>query len=147
MTTDILGKGLRFPFQFHRRSGGARISTTTSADHAHIHESIIQILGTRPGERLMNPEFGAQLRDLVFQPNDHILRGLLRHYIIDALTRWEKRIQVTDVSFEDSESNTISASISYRIIQTQVEGNMVYPFCLDDLAVGSADRGKAVSIG
>ena len=89
MSIDFLGKGLRFPFAFQKRSGGAQISTITSTDHAHIHESILQILNTRPGERFMNPEFGSHVGSLVFEPNSNILRGLLRHYIIDDVERWE----------------------------------------------------------
>jgi len=132
MTLDFLGKGLKFPFTFYRRTGGAQVSTTTSQEHAHIHESILQILGTRPGERFMNPEFGAHLKDLVFEQNDVILRGLVRHYVIDAIKRWEKRVQVIAIEFEDSPKNTdqnvLLVRIRYRVIKTQIEGNMVYPF-------------------
>ncbi len=138
MNTDFLGKGLRFPFGFAKRSGGAQVSTVTSTDHAHIHESILQILGTRPGERFMNPEFGSHVKDLVFEPNDRVLRGLLRHYIVDAIERWEKRIVITDVSFDDSseaiDSNTLYVHISYQVIDIQVEGNVVWPFCREALA-------------
>ncbi len=137
MNTDFLGKGLRFPFAFQKRSGGAQVSTVTSMDHAHIHESILQILGTRPGERFMNPEFGAHIRDLTFEPNDHVLRGLLRHYITDAIERWEKRVHITDVTFDDSpeaiDCNTLYIRISYRVIDTQVAGNLVFPFCREIL--------------
>lgn len=150
MSMDFLGKGLRFPFAFAKRSGGAQISTVTSMDHAHIHESILQILGTRPGERFMNPEFGSHLKDLVFEPNDRVLRGLLRHYIIDAIERWEKRVYVKDVSFDESpetmDENTILVCISYRVIDTQVEGNLVYPFCRDILT-DSSDNVRRVAIG
>ena len=132
MGLDFLGKGLRFPFRFERRSGGAMVSAATSLEQAHIHESILQILGTRPGERFMRPEFGSRVRDLVFEQNDTVLKGLLRHWIIDAITRWEKRVYVTDVSFDDSGVNTdrnlLLVRIAYRVIQGQVEGNMVYPF-------------------
>lgn len=132
MTLDFLGKGLKFPFQFHRRSGGARISTATSLEHAHIHESILQILGTSPGERFMNPEFGSRLKDLVFEQNDTILKGLVRHHVIDAIRRWEKRVTVTHVSFDESpataDRNVLLVHIAYRVIETQVEGNLVYPF-------------------
>ena len=137
MSTDFLGKGLRFAFAFAKRSGGAQVSTVTSMDHAHIHESILQILGTRPGERFMNPEFGSRLKDLVFEPNDSVLKGLIRHYVIDAIERWEKRVYVTDVAFDDSpetvDANTILVRISYRVIDTQVAGNLVWPFCRDEL--------------
>ncbi len=145
MGTDFLGKGLRFPFAFARRSGGAQVSTVTSMDHAHIHESILQILGTRPGERFMCPEFGSHVKDLVFEPNDQILRGLLRHYIIDAIERWEKRVYVTEVSFDDSpgvaDAYTLHVRISYRVIDTQVAGNLVWPFCRDAILDGGPIRG------
>ncbi len=151
MSTDFLGKGLRFPFAFAKRSGGAQVSTITSMDHAHIHESILQILGTRPGERFMNPEFGSRLKDLVFEPNDSILKGLIRHYVIDAIERWEKRVYVTDVTFDDSpetvDANTIPVRISYRVIDTQVSGNLVWPFCREELVESSDTDARRVAIG
>lgn len=151
MSMDLLGMGLRFPFAFAKRSGGAQVSTVTSMDHAHIHESILQILGTRPGERFMNPEFGSRLRDLVFEPNDSILEGLIRHYVIDAIERWEKRVYVTDVTFDGSpetvDANTIPVRISYRVIDTQVSGNLVWPFCREELVESSDTDARRVAIG
>ena len=89
---DFLGTGLKFPFRFNSRSGGASISTSTSREHEHIRASIIQILGTRPGERFMNPDFGSRLKDLVFEQNDTVLKGLIRHHVKEAIGRWEKRV-------------------------------------------------------
>ncbi len=132
MNLDFLGKGLQFPFQFQRRSGGAQISTVTSHEHAHIHESIRQILGTRPGERFMNPEFGSRLKDLVFEQNDEVLKGLVRHYVLDAIKRWEKRVVLTGVTFDDTpvnkDRNLLLVRIHYRVIESQCYGNLVYPF-------------------
>ena len=132
MSYDFLGKGLRYPFRFQSLSGGTQISASTSREHEHIRESILQILGTRIGERFMNPEFGSRLKDLVFEQNDEVLKGLLRHYVIDAIKRWEKRVIITDVRFDDLPANTdrnlLPVHIAYRVIQSQVEGNLVYPF-------------------
>jgi len=125
--TDILGQGLKFPFQFHRRSGGARISTATSREQEHIHESIRQILGTRRGERFLLPEFGSRLHELLFEGNDAILQGLLRHEVIDALTRWEPRIVIEQVVMVPDE-HAIQVNIRYRLISSQVASNMVFPF-------------------
>ena len=127
---EFLGKGLKFPFAFQRRSGGTQVSTATSSDHAHIHESIRQILGTRRGERFLRPDFGTSLHELVFEPNDHILFGLIRHEVMTALDRWEPRIIVKDVAVaaDSADEHLVLASISYRLISCQVEGNMVYPF-------------------
>lgn len=151
MSVDFLGKGLRFPFAFQKRSGGAQVSTITSMDHAHIHESILQILGTRPGERFMNPEFGSHVRDLVFEPNNDVLKGLLRHYVIDDVERWEKRVYVTDVSFDESteaiDANMLLVRISYRVIDTQVEGNLVWPFCREELIELSDANARRVTVG
>ena len=98
-------KGLRYPFRFQSVSGGTQISASTSREHEHIRESILQILGTRIGERFMNPEFGSRLKDLVFEQNDEVLKGLLRHYVIDAIKRWEKRVIITEVRFDDRPLN------------------------------------------
>lgn len=124
----FLGRGIRFPFRFSERTGG----TEESSDLDRIRESIIQILETRPGERLMRPEFGSRVKDLVFEQNDAVLKGLLRFHIADAIKRWEKRVTVTNVSFDDSpettDANRLLVRITYRVIQSQVEGNMVFPF-------------------
>lgn len=111
------------------------MSAATSREHEHIKESILQILGTRPGERFMNPEFGSNLKDLVFEQNDEVLKGLIRHYVIEAINRWEKRVIISDVSYaEDSgkiDQNMLLIHISYRLIRSQEEGNLVYPFYRD----------------
>ncbi len=132
MAFDILGKGLGFPFRFERRSGGALVSSATSTEHEHIQESIVQILGTGPGERFMRPEFGSRLKSLVFEANDEVLKGLIRHTVIEAIKQWEKRVIVTAVTFDPSpqeiDRHVLPARISYRVIRSQVEGNLVYPF-------------------
>ena len=124
----FLGRGIRFPFRFSERTGGAE----ESSDLDRIRGSILQILETRPGERLMRPEFGSRVKDLVFEQNDAVLKGLLRFHITDAIKRWEKRVTVTNVSFDDSsettDANRLLVRIAYRVIQSQVEGNMVFPF-------------------
>jgi phage baseplate assembly protein W len=126
----FLGKGLQFPFTFQKRSGGTQISTATSRDHAHIHESIRQILGTRLGERFLRPDFGTRLHELVFEPNDSVLYGLIRHEVTDALGRWEPRVVITDVLVGQSatDEHLVLADIHYRLISSQVSGNMVFPF-------------------
>jgi len=132
MSFDFLGKGLKYPFRFQSVSGGTEVSAVTSREHEHIRESILQILGTHPGERFMNPEFGSRLKDLVFEQNDAVLKGLIRHYVIDAIKRWEKRVVITDVAFEnttaDTDRNLLLVRIAYRVIRSQRDGNIVYPF-------------------
>lgn len=126
MSFDFLGRGIKFPFNLQSLSGG----TTTSKEKEHIEESIRQILGTSPGERFMNPYFGSKLKELIFEPDDEILEELIAFYITDAVSRWEKRVVITEVvvidSATDTDSNKVTVKIFYQVIATQVEGNLVY---------------------
>lgn len=121
-----LGKGIKFPFRFYERTGG----TQESEGLDRIRESIIQILEIRLGERLKRPDFGSKVKDLVFEQNDAVLKGLLRYHVVDAIKRWEKRIVVTDVSFDDSanavDANSLLLCIKYRVVDSQVEGNLIW---------------------
>jgi phage baseplate assembly protein W len=125
--SEILGRGLKFPFQFHTHYGGAAISTATSRDQEHIHESIRQILGTRRGERFLRPEFGCRLHELLFEGNTAILHGLVRHEVREALTCWEPRIVIDDVSVT-SDDHAVLVAIRYHLIGSQVEQNLVFPY-------------------
>jgi len=125
--TEILGQGCKFPFQFGKLTGATVTSTATSRDQQHIHESIRQILGTRRGERFLLPEFGSRLHELLFEGNDAILRGLVRHEVTAVLTRWEPRIVVDEVQVV-SEKHAVVVTIQYHVIASQVSGNLVYPF-------------------
>jgi len=128
---DFLGKGTRYPFRFDA-AGGVAVSDGAGPEHAHIHESIWQILSTQPGERFFLTEFGSRLPELVFQPNDTVFRALARQYIVDAVRRWEKRVVIEDIEFSDdtlvTDRNAALIKLTYRIIGTQVRGNLVYPF-------------------
>ena len=57
-----------------------------------IEGNIIQILGTRRGERVMLPLFGSRILDFIHEPLDHITCALLRFELIDAISMWEHRI-------------------------------------------------------
>jgi len=128
---DFLGRGTRYPLRFGA-AGGVAVSEGAGTEHAHIHESIWQILSTRPGERFFLPEFGSRLPELVFQQNDVVFKALARQFIIDAIQRWEKRVVIEGVGFSDdplvTDRNVAIIRLDYRIIRTQVRGNLVYPF-------------------
>lgn len=63
-----------------------------------IKADLLQLLLTNPGERVMLPEFGTPLRDLVFEPNDVSLEAVAKKMIADSITKWEPRIVVSDIS-------------------------------------------------
>jgi len=129
---DFLGKGVAFPFRFGDADGAVAVSDGKPPECRKIKESIRHILATRPGERFFLPEFGSRLHELVFQQNDVVLKALARQYIVDAIKRWEKRVRVTKVEFSEdpqtADQNAFLIKITYQVIASQVEGNLVYPF-------------------
>ena len=82
-----------------------------------IRQSVLQILGTNPGERVMRPTFGCDLEALAFEPNDEVLGHLLDQTVRDALAAWEPRIDVTaiDQAPVDNDTNQLAYVVRYTI--------------------------------
>ena len=96
-----------------------------------VKESILIILGTQHGERVMRPTFGCNLRRLVFAPNDAATASLARYYVEEGLTTWEPRIVLDEVRVEnDNDQGRLLVHIDYRIKSTYESRNLVYPFYL-----------------
>ena len=96
-----------------------------------IREAVHIILGTVPGERVMRPDFGAGLQDLVFEPISVTTMALVKHRVEEALVTWEPRIDVQDVAVVvGGARNRLDVSISYRVRATNTFYNLVYPFYL-----------------
>lgn len=126
MAVDPLGRGIAFPMQTTPTGGIAM-----SGRSRKIQESIRLILGTQRGERLMRPEFGSDLNTLVFAPNTPATADLARHYVREALSRWEPRITLEEVSVQnDPRSGALLVDIHYRVASTFERQNLVFPFYL-----------------
>lgn len=98
-----------------------------------VEESIRIILGTTPGERVMQPEFGCRINDILFSSNSGKTISLAVHYIEEALVRWEPRIIVKNISGEADPYNEslVNIKIEYEIRSVNTFFNMVYPFYLE----------------
>src|SRR3954451_9113374 len=90
--SDFLGAGLAFPVGVDSRG---RIALAHR--ERDIEEAIRIILLTPKGQRVMRPEFGCQVHELVFAPNDATTAGLAEYYVREALAMWEPRIDVMAV--------------------------------------------------
>ena len=77
---EFLGQGLAFPLQINPRG-----EIALASGERDIEQSIRIILGTRPGERKMRPEFGCRAQELIFEPHNAATEGLLREYVEAAL--------------------------------------------------------------
>ena len=65
-----------------------------------LKSSIVFIITTRRGERVMLPSFGSSLLDMVFEPGDHVLSSAIRTEVIQAVQKWDDRITFVDFSVE-----------------------------------------------
>ena len=124
---SFLGVGWKFPVDLDRRRGIAM-----SQFEENIEESILVILGTALGERLMRPDFGCAVHDLVFAPNNSNTHGLVIYYVTEALNKWEPRIQAlkVDCDVDPTALNKVDTKIEYQVIATNNVYNLVYPFYL-----------------
>ena len=139
---EIIGTGIDFPFRYDT---GNTVGTLVQSNAGErIRDSIHVILSTRIGERMFNPEFGSRLPELVFEPNDDILKNLLRIYTVEALRRWEKRIEILTVTMLDGyndDRNTIGINIEYTIRNSHIKGSYVFPFVKEGMATSDLYTG------
>jgi len=127
MSQKFLGTGWKYPLQIDKRG-----DVSLSQYEENVKESIWIILSTAPGERLMHPDFGCNIHELIFAPNDASTAGLARFYVEDALVRWEPRIDVeaVEVQADLSKPELLLISIRYQVRTTDSRFNLVFPFYL-----------------
>ena len=125
---SFLGTGWSFPPVFNKSDH----SVSMVSDMNDIEESIRIILGTTPGERLMQPEFGCDLKRLVFEKIDSTLIASLDHLIYHALLNYEPRITFlnTEILEQNDSNGLLHISINFKVIITNSRHNIVFPYYL-----------------
>lgn len=126
-TDAFLGRGWSFPPVLTEQ--GVRMS----AYEQDIEESLRVLFSTSPGERVNRYDYGCPLRRYAFEPLTTQLLVRMRNEINRAVTRYEPRIALEDVSFEEQpEQGVLLIHVSYTVIRTNNRSNMVYPFYLNE---------------
>jgi hypothetical protein len=127
MAQSFLGRGWRFPVKV---DGEGKIAPVEYEES--VRQSIWVILGTAKGERVMRPDFGCGIYDLVFEVNSPTTAARVSHAVRDALLFFEPRIDVIDVEVRpDGDGTVMLISIDYQVRATDNVFNMVYPFYLE----------------
>lgn len=93
-----------------------------------IQSSIITILCWPYNQRIFQNQFGSRLDELVEEPNDELLKGLINFFIRDSIQNWEKRVNVTDIDIQRKVSEDIEVIITYENKLTGFEEVMTFPF-------------------
>jgi phage baseplate assembly protein W len=128
-TRAFLGIGWKFPFQV---DASGRIAQARAEQR--IEEAIYLILSTAKGERPMLPDFGCGIHDLAFAPDNAATLAQVVQCVRAALTTYERRVDVLDVTADNSApaGNLLVIRVSYRIRSNNAVGNLVYPFYLQE---------------
>jgi uncharacterized protein len=131
--TEFLGVGLNFPLQVDEDEGGNSNGKLKLARYEEsIRQSIGIILRTARGERVMRPDFGCGLQDLIFSVNTPATAGQIASEVHRALLLWETRIDVLDVRVSSGEDGQVLfIDIKYQVRATNNVFNRVFPFYLE----------------
>ena len=123
----FLGRGWSFPPTVTER--GVRMS----AYEHDIRESLNVLFSTSPGERVNRYDYGCPLRRYAFEPMTVQTLTRMRSDISRAVARFEPRVELEDVSFEERPAEgVLLIRLTYTVVRTNNRNNMVYPFYLNE---------------
>ena len=123
---SFLGRGWSFPPEFKKGTKSVKLLE----DEEDIKSSLEILLSTRLGKRIMVPDYGCNLDELLFKP----LNLTLKTYVIDLIKRailyHEPRIDVNKIAIDpiNELEGELLINIEYTIRSTNSRRNMVFPF-------------------
>lgn len=98
-------------------------------DEAAVRQALLLLLTTRPGERVMRPDYGCHLHALAFAPNDDTTAGLAIHYAQQAIERWEPRVRIThiDALRTAADDSRLDVIVEYLVLAFNRVDRLVVP--------------------
>lgn len=104
----------------------------TVTDDDALRQSLLLLLSTNPGERVMRPTYGCPLERFVFAPNDETTAGLVIHEVRSAIERCEPRVDVVGIDVRPGADGVsrLEIEVSYRARASAVTGSVSLPVML-----------------
>ena len=123
---SFLGTGWGFPPAFSNKTSDVGMLS----DVDDINSSLEILLTTRPGERVMRPDYGCNLDELVFEPLTTTFKTYIKDLVSTAILYYEPRIEVNSIDLDDTGEleGRILIVIDYTVSATNTRFNFVYPF-------------------
>jgi phage baseplate assembly protein W len=123
---SFLGKGWSFPPTFNK--GSRKVEILEGAED--IASSLQILLSTTLGERVMQPRYGCNLVDMLFENLTTTLHTEMLNRIQKAILVYEPRIDLKKVDLipQDYGSSLVMISIDYVVRSTNTRSNLVFPF-------------------
>ncbi|MBC3917264.1 GPW/gp25 family protein [Undibacterium sp. CY18W] len=122
---SFLGTGWSFPPEFSRRGNVRMISAEED-----IHQSLLILISTTPGERVMQPNFGCGLKAQIYENLNESTITVLKDLIRRAVIFYEPRVVLEAIETDHSYiyEGRLNIELIYRIVTTNTRHNLVYPF-------------------
>ncbi len=130
---SFLGTGWAFPPEFDLEAGTVEMVS----DYKDIEESLNILLSTSLGERVMQPDYGCNLTDYIFESLNSTLIGIIKHNVENAILYYEPRIVAENVDVTAADSfdlieGKFTITVEYTIPQTNSRFNYVYDYYLNE---------------
>ena len=109
-----MATNLFYPFQIDGRG-----CTRQADEETWIRGLVEQVLFTSPGERMMRPDFGSGVRQLVFAPNSPELAAATLALIQGALQQWLGNLIVVETVDVEAVDSTLIVKVHYVIRRTE----------------------------
>jgi phage baseplate assembly protein W len=126
MSDSFLGRGWGFPPSFDTVLN----TVIMTSDEADIQLSLQILLATRKGERVMVPDYGCNLDEMLFEPMNTTFKTYIREMIKTAILYYEPRIDLSSIQVDDSRETegVILIILNYTVRTTNSRFNFVYPY-------------------
>lgn len=134
-SNSFLGTGWAFPPAFDYDTGS--VEMVSGLDD--INESLNILLSTSLGERVMQPDYGCNLNDYMFESLNNSLIGLIKHHVENSILFYEPRIIAENVDVTAADSTDLiegkfTITVEYTIPETNSRYNYVYDYYLNEAA-------------
>ena len=103
---------------------------TMLEEEADVASSLEILLSTTPGERIMQPLYGCNLSELVFESLDTRLKTLMIDKVESAILYYEPRVTLERVTLDDGREveGVVIIGVVYRVKTTNSRFNFVFPY-------------------
>ncbi|MEO8568595.1 MAG: GPW/gp25 family protein [Ginsengibacter sp.] len=130
---SFLGTGWAFPPAFDPEAATVEMVS----DYKDIEQSLNILLSTSLGERVMQPDYGCNLTDYIFESLNSTLIGIIKHNVENAILYYEPRIVAENVEVTAADSfdlieGKFTITVEYSIPQTNSRFNYVYDYYLNE---------------
>jgi len=124
--SSFLGTGWSFPPEFTRDNG----EVVMTSDEADIEASLKILLGTTLGERFLNPKYGLDMHDVLFEAMSTTMKNFIKDRVKTSILVYEPRINLVSLELDTSAAydGNISIILDYEVRATNSRYNLVYPF-------------------